>query len=379
MKKVLLIFALMLFSMNSVFAKDFVDLSESYWAYPQIQALADDGVIAGYPDGNFKPDQPVTRAEFATMALKAINVENATAKETFEFSDVPSDYWAHDNIQRAFSFDLVKGLPDGTFNPEGSVTKAEAISLIMSSLDTDPMTLAEAKKILEASYVDHASIQEWFVINAAKADALAIVVKVPGFENKFEPDKQITRAEMAASLCNMRKWVQSRPNKKLAEVLTPREAKGVELPDVIVNGTIATIPAGSKIPVVLVQTLSSQKNTMFDAFKTVVPENLVTKEGYLVIEKDSVISGEVFDVKYGRYFVRNGLLVPETKSITPKGLEQQAVFKGVIDTSKEKKWYEKVFRAIFKGEKITLEEGIPLYVQLNKAVKIDLTNGSVID
>ena len=235
MKKVLLIFALMLFSMNSVFAKDFVDLSESYWAYPQIQALADDGVIAGYPDGNFKPDQPVTRAEFATMALKAINVENATAKESFEFSDVPSDYWAHDNIQRAFSFDLVKGLPDGTFNPEGSVTKAEAISLIMSSLDTDPMTLAEAKKILEASYVDHASIQEWFVINAAKADALAIVVKVPGFENKFEPDKQITRAEMAASLCNMRKWVQSRPNKKLAEVLTPREAKGVELPDVIVN------------------------------------------------------------------------------------------------------------------------------------------------
>lgn len=379
MKKVFLIFALMLFATNGVFAKDFVDLSQSYWAYPQIQSLVDDGVVVGYPDDTFKPDQPVTRAEFATMALKAINQDNAKAKETFEFSDVPTDYWAHDNIQRAFSFDLVKGFPDGSFNPEGSVTKAEAISLIMSSLDTDPMTLSEAKKILEDSYTDYESIQEWFIINAAKADALAIVVKVPGYENKFEPDKKITRAEMAASLCNMRKWVQSRPNKKLAEVMKPRVGEGVTLPDVIVNGTIATIPKGTKIPVKLVQTVSSQQNMIFDEYKTVVPENLVTKENYLVIEKDSVISGEVFDVKYGRYFVRNGVLVLDTKTITPKGLDQKAAFLGVIDTSKEKKWYEKVFRAIFKGEKVTLEEGIPLYVQLRTPVKIDLTNGSVID
>lgn len=379
MKKFLLICALLLFGVSSAFAKDFTDLSPSHWAYNQIQSLAEDGVVVGYPDDTFRPDEQVTRAEFATMALKAIRQENAKAKETFEFSDVPETYWAHDNIQRAYSFDLVKGLPDGTFNPEGSVTKAEAISLIMSSLDTDPMSLDDAKKILQAGYVDYESIQEWFIINAAKADTLAIVVKVPGYENRFDPDKKITRAEMSASLCNMIKWVKSRPNKKLAEVMKPREAQGIELPGVIVNGTIATIPKGSKIPVNLVQTVSSQQNMIFDEYRTVVPENLVSKEGFLVIEKGSVISGEVFDVKYGRYFVRNGILILDTKTLSPKGVEQQGAFLGVIDTSKQKKWYEKVFRAVFKGEKVTLQKGIPLYVQLRAPVKIDLTNGSIIE
>lgn len=378
MKKLLLVLALMLFVVNSVFAKDFSDLDSSHWAYKQIQSLAEEGVVVGYPDGTFKPDAEVTRAEFATMALKALRQHNAVAKETFEFTDVPKEHWAHDNIQRAYSFDLIKGFPNGTFLPEGTVTKAEAISLIISSLETDPMTPARARQILTASYTDAASIQDWFAINAAKAEALSIVVKVPGYEKTFCADKKITRAEVAASLCNMIKWVKSRPNKKLAEAM-PRISKGSVIPNVTVDGTIATIPKGTKIPVVLTQTVSSQKNMIFDEYQTVVPQNLVTKENYLLIEKDSQIGGEVFDVKYGKYFIRNGVIVLDTKTLCPKGLSQRGAFIGVIDTHKAKKWYQKLFRAIFKGEKVTFGSGVPLQVELRAPVKIDLSNGAVVD
>ena len=55
----------------------FSDLSEEHWAYPQIQQLAKDGIVVGYPDGTYKPDEKITRAEFASMAVKALKQQEA--------------------------------------------------------------------------------------------------------------------------------------------------------------------------------------------------------------------------------------------------------------------------------------------------------------
>ena len=75
-------------------ASSFTDVTADYWAEPFIQALAARNVIAGFPDATFKPEQPVTRAEFAAMIQKAFPQNSVQRQLTGGFSDVPTDYWA---------------------------------------------------------------------------------------------------------------------------------------------------------------------------------------------------------------------------------------------------------------------------------------------
>ena len=86
----------------------FSDLDKENWAYPQIMQLATDNIVVGYPDGTFKPNELITRAEFASMVVKALKQENAEITETIDFSDVDKENWAWESVQRAVRFDLVK-------------------------------------------------------------------------------------------------------------------------------------------------------------------------------------------------------------------------------------------------------------------------------
>ena len=162
-------FILLSLSVNGVFAKDFKDMTSTHWADREIQALANDDVIVGYPDGTFRPDIPVTRAEFATMVIKSLHQENLPLSETYYFKDVPTNYWAYNNIQRAQAFNLLKGFPDGTFKPDNTISKAEAISIIVSAVKSGDMTQAQAKEILKV-YSDADKIPNWAVIPAAKSE-----------------------------------------------------------------------------------------------------------------------------------------------------------------------------------------------------------------
>ena len=96
-------------TINSCLA--FPDVSDSHWAAPQIKLLSEQGVIIGYPDGTFKPDDNVTRAEFASMAIKALGQEHTKVAQPVNFADISPDYWAYDTIQKALYFDLVSFYP----------------------------------------------------------------------------------------------------------------------------------------------------------------------------------------------------------------------------------------------------------------------------
>lgn len=95
-------------------AVTFKDVPTGYWAKNSIEALASQNIIAGFPDGSFKPNEPVTRAQFATIVNKALT---PTAKRAgIELKDVPSNFWAYAAIQAAYRGQFVSGYPDGTFN-----------------------------------------------------------------------------------------------------------------------------------------------------------------------------------------------------------------------------------------------------------------------
>ena len=79
----------------------FYDVSSNYWAAPFIKELAQRGVIAGFPDGSFRPDAPVTRSQYAAMIRKAFN--KRAERQAINFVDVSSNYWAYSAIQEAYT------------------------------------------------------------------------------------------------------------------------------------------------------------------------------------------------------------------------------------------------------------------------------------
>lgn len=106
----------------------FADVDRGAWYYEEVQALAGAGIINGYTDHTFRADNPVTRAEFLAMALRLLDVEPTSGGETF--SDVSPSHWAAAYIRTAAGQGIVSGYPDGTFRPDQTVTRAEAAKII---------------------------------------------------------------------------------------------------------------------------------------------------------------------------------------------------------------------------------------------------------
>jgi hypothetical protein len=98
------------------------------------------GIIAGFPDGTYRPGEPVTRAQFAKIIVTALGVGEAAqyAAGTTKFADVPADHWATGYINVAADLGIIVGYPDGTFAPENQVSYAEAIKMIVAALGYTP-------------------------------------------------------------------------------------------------------------------------------------------------------------------------------------------------------------------------------------------------
>ena len=91
------------------------------------------GVVEGYPDGSFLPDNKVTRAEFLTMLLRLFNI-NMPASTQSRYTDVPADHYASGAIEWATASGICSGYGDGLFGPDDNVTYAQAVKMLMSTM-----------------------------------------------------------------------------------------------------------------------------------------------------------------------------------------------------------------------------------------------------
>lgn len=105
----------------------FTDLATA-WANKDISDLLSANILSGYPDGSFRPEAPITRAEFAKMVVVAFSSPSETVPS---FADVCMDYWASSYISRAQAQGWISGFPDGSFRPQDSLTRAQAISVLV--------------------------------------------------------------------------------------------------------------------------------------------------------------------------------------------------------------------------------------------------------
>lgn len=377
-KALLLVVTLSFTSLVSM-AKDYKDLPKDHWAYKQIQILTDFNVVVGYPDGLYRPDQQVTRGEFSSMVVKAFDQEKAEIKQPVKFSDVKTTDWYWGVIQRAVMFDLLKGYPDGSFDPMGTVERGHVISTVVNALTTETVSRQKAVEILENSYSDYDQIPEWLLVAAGKAEILDMIVKDPGEEGKVEAQRPATRAELAAFLVKMLEQAKLNPNEKLREAMSPRMADGI-----IVNseleGYIATIPAGTVIPImVLNKKITCNKSKVNDDFLSKLPKNIVTKERYLLLVEGDVLNGKISEVLRGRLFIRNGFVNMRTDTITTDKNQTAAFLGDAVGDYRPEGFWKTLYLKVIKGHRIQIHEGDILNLKLRKPVKIDLTNGMILE
>ena len=110
--------------------KTFSDVKDGDWYADAVNTLAGLGILSGYEDGTFRPGHEITRAEFVTVVMAF----SQPSEEPADFADVPQTHWASKNIAAAVENGWVSGYPDGTFHPEDSISRAEAVSIINKML-----------------------------------------------------------------------------------------------------------------------------------------------------------------------------------------------------------------------------------------------------
>lgn len=171
---------------------NFSDVDANFWARPFIEELADEGIIAGFPDGNFRPDQPVTRAQFAAIVRQAFDQpQNRSANN---FRDVPSNYWASNAIADAYRQGFLSGYPDGTFRPEQDIPRVQALVSLTSGLNIDAS--GSINQALN-TYRDAEQIPAYAEDEVAAATENSLVVNYPNVDT-LRPQSVATRADIAA-------------------------------------------------------------------------------------------------------------------------------------------------------------------------------------
>lgn len=181
-------------------ASSFEDVPAGFWAGCDINLLAENKVIAGYPDRTFKPNLPVSRAEIASMAVNGFNLRGCGCpKKTF--SDVPADHWANQAINTAVANGLMDGYPNNTFKPNKPVTRAEAMVTLAKGIPCE-MDDCKAEEIL-SKFCDGNKVPNWAKIPVAKAIETGALSDVPN-NNEIQACKDASRADVASMLESVR-------------------------------------------------------------------------------------------------------------------------------------------------------------------------------
>ena len=184
----------------------FSDL-ENHWANECIRQLKERNLVSGYPDGNFRPEASVTRAEFAVFMCNVFP-RARKIREPLVFKDVPETHWANDAIEKASSQGFLVGYPDRSFKPEQPIPRVQAIAALAGHLEIGvPPTINKNYIIILQRYFDDgADIPNYAKEKITAAMFGYLIVNYPDVR-KLKPNKPATRGEIAALICQvLRIW-----------------------------------------------------------------------------------------------------------------------------------------------------------------------------
>ena len=140
------------------------DVAATSWYNTAVSTLSSMGIITGYPDGTFRPNAAITRAEFAAIAARFNNDGDKTAAK---FSDI-ANHWAKDEISIAYNNGWITGYPDGTFGPQRDITRAETMTLVNRVLNRQPETEDDLLPNMTV-WTDNANPKAWYYLAVQEA------------------------------------------------------------------------------------------------------------------------------------------------------------------------------------------------------------------
>ncbi|RJE86228.1 pullulanase [Paenibacillus sp. 1011MAR3C5] len=188
------------FSMYGVLEADrsFTDVPSSHWGAQAIKSLAVKGIIEGMNSKQFAPEVQVTRAQFATMLVRALDAEAGKKPATGVFADVPRDAWYAPYAEAAFRLGIVTGRAEERFAPNDAITREEMAVMLLRAYRA--MEAKVASKDVP-SFADQSQVSDWAREDVIAAAELGLVQGRTG--GRFAPQENLTRAESAQAIYNM--------------------------------------------------------------------------------------------------------------------------------------------------------------------------------
>lgn len=167
---------------------------EEHWSQPNVSNLMGKGILAGYADGTFRPESPLTRAEFAKIISLAFSFEPKRSDSPL-FTDIPNGFWALPFIERLWKAQIIEGFPDNTFRPQEPVKRAELAAMLTRVINW-PLVASS----FPPTFTDLDS-RHWgfrYIETGTWQGAW------DGYPNgSFQPDRYASRAEVAALIVRL--------------------------------------------------------------------------------------------------------------------------------------------------------------------------------
>lgn len=168
-------------------AVGFRDVSPNSKYEKPVNLLVRKGILRGYPDHTFLPDNPVTRAEFAKIIVKTMGLKANMDDRINKFYDLPVNHWANPYVKEAVRNGLLKGTGETSFSPDQSITGAQLAAVLVRALNIKPYEIKEGEKWYEG-----------YVKRALEKDLLF---------DEFDPEKKVTRGQLAVSIKKLLKMM----------------------------------------------------------------------------------------------------------------------------------------------------------------------------
>ena len=282
----------------------FFDVPSGHWANRFILSLAERGIIAGFPDGSFRPDEPVTRAQYAAMVRQAFNQASLRSRTTFV--DVPSNYWAIAAIDEAYTMGFLSGYPGNVFRPNQNIPRAQVLVSLANGLSYQASSLSSVQ-----FYQDEIAIPDYAVASIAAATENRLVVNYPDVQ-LLRPNQTATRAEVAAFI-----YQALASQNQVATVSSPYI---VSLP---VTTQPTSIPAGTTLSVVYEKAdkiVLLPQETLPLTLK--LDQALTDSQGQVLVPVGSQVVGELRPSGAGSRFVAQEIILSNNQRLALNATSQ---------------------------------------------------------
>lgn len=290
----------------------FTDVPSGYWAEEFITSLAARDIIAGFPDGTFRPDEPVTRAQYAAMVRSAFNL--SSVRSATNFVDVPANYWATAAIREADMMGFLSGYPGREFRPNQNIPRTQVLVSLANGLNYT----ANNRNSVQI-YRDAAQIPDYAVASIAAATERRMVVNYPNVQ-ALQPNQTATRADVAAFI-----YQALASQNQVATVNSPY----------IVGQSIpvgqSTVPVGTVLSV----TYDESDKVVVLPNETVeltleVAQAITDSSGFSLIPVGSQVIGELRPSGEGSQFVAEELVLPGGETLAIDATSQTVTTRETI-------------------------------------------------